>query len=44
MQNFSKKGCKILDIGGESTRPGAKDINKKIEWKRINKTLKKIKN
>ncbi len=38
-----KKGCKILDIGGESTRPGAKDINKNLEWKRINKTLKKIK-
>ncbi len=38
-----KKGSKILDIGGESTRPGAKDINKTIEWKRINKTLKKIK-
>ena len=38
-----KKGCEILDIGGESTRPGAKDINKIIEWKRINKTLKKIK-
>ncbi len=37
-----KKGCKILDIGGESTRPGAKDIKKIIEWKRINKTLKKI--
>ena len=38
-----KKGCKILDIGGESTRPGAKDINKKIEWKRISITLKKVK-
>ena len=38
-----KKGCQILDIGGESTRPGAKDINKKVEWKRINKTLQKIK-
>tara|TARA_B100001540_G_scaffold193678_1_gene170699 strand:- start:183 stop:1235 length:1053 start_codon:yes stop_codon:yes gene_type:complete len=38
-----KKGCKILDIGGESTRPGAKDIDKKIEWKRIDKTLKKLK-
>jgi len=37
-----KKGCEILDIGGESTRPGAKDVNKIIEWKRINKTLKKI--
>ena len=38
-----KKGCKILDIGGESTRPGAKDINPKVEWNRINKTLNKIK-
>ena len=38
-----KKGCQILDIGGESTRPGAKDVNTKVEWKRINKTLKKIK-
>jgi len=37
-----KKGCEILDIGGESTRPGAKDVHKKIEWKRVNKTLKKI--
>ena len=37
-----KKGCKIIDIGGESTRPGAKDIGKIVEWKRINKTLKKI--
>jgi dihydropteroate synthase len=37
-----KKGCEILDIGGESTRPGAKCVNKKIEWKRINKTLKKV--
>ena len=37
-----KKGCEILDIGGESTKPGAKDVNKLIEWKRINKTLKKV--
>ena len=38
-----KKGSEILDIGGESTRPGAKDVNKIIEWKRINKNLTKIK-
>ena len=37
-----KKGCEILDIGGESTKPGAKDVKKIIEWKRINKTLKKV--
>ena len=41
-RNLIKRGSKILDIGGESTRPGAKDVNKIIEWKRINKTLKKI--
>ncbi len=38
-----KKGSKILDIGGESTRPGAKYIEKKIEWKRINQSIKEIK-
>ena len=30
-----QKGCKIIDVGGESTRPGAKDINVNLEWKRI---------
>ena len=34
-QYLIKKGCTILDVGGESTRPGAKDINKIIEWRRI---------
>ncbi len=38
-----KKGCSILDLGGESTRPGAKTVNQFIEWKRIKKTLIKIK-
>jgi len=38
-----KKGCKILDIGGESTRPGSKEIGTEKEWKRIGKTLKKLK-
>jgi|TARA_Y100000817_G_scaffold111088_1_gene86976 dihydropteroate synthase len=38
-----KKGCKILDIGGESTRPGSNEVEKKKEWKRINITLKKLK-
>ena len=42
-KNLIKKGCQILDLGGESTRPGAKDINPKIEWRRIDKTLNKIK-
>ena len=36
-------GCSIIDIGGESTRPGSKPINEITEWKRIQPTLKKIK-
>ena len=32
-------GAKIIDIGGESTRPGAKNINPKEEWKRIKSKL-----
>ena len=37
-----KAGANIIDIGGESTRPGSKAINEKLEWSRINKTLKSI--
>tara|TARA_B100001250_G_scaffold402432_1_gene415561 strand:+ start:1378 stop:2433 length:1056 start_codon:yes stop_codon:yes gene_type:complete len=32
-------GADIIDIGGESTRPGAKDINVNEEWKRIQSKL-----
>ena len=37
-----KSGANIIDVGGESTRPGSKAINTKQEWKRINKILKAI--
>ncbi len=37
-----KSGANIIDVGGESTRPGSKMVNKNLEWKRINKTLKYI--
>jgi len=37
-----KSGSNIIDIGGESTRPGSKTINSKNEWNRIEKTIKKI--
>ena len=36
-------GAKIIDIGGESTRPGAKEISEENEWKRIHSKLKLIK-
>ena len=44
VKSLLKVGCKIIDIGGESTRPGSKDVDKDTEWKRIKKLLKKIRN
>ena len=41
-KNLVAKGCKIIDLGGESTRPGAKDIKEQEEWKRIFPSLKRI--
>ena len=38
-----KHGANIVDIGGESTRPGSKTIKIKVEWNRINSTIKKFK-
>ena len=37
-----KCGADIIDIGGESTRPGSKKIEKNLEWNRIKKILKSI--
>ncbi len=37
-----KLGADIIDVGGESTRPGSKEVNKKLEWSRISKILKSI--
>ena len=36
-------GAEIIDIGGESTRPGSKIIPPKVEWKRISKIIKNFK-
>ena len=36
-------GASIIDIGGESTRPGSKTLNEKDEWERIRKTIIKFK-
>jgi len=35
-------GANIIDVGGESTRPGSKGVNEKVEWNRINEILKSI--
>ena len=28
-------GANLIDIGGESTRPGSKSINENLEWKEL---------
>ena len=38
-----KEGVDIIDIGGESTRPGSQTVNSIQEWNRIKKILKKLK-
>ena len=35
-------GANIIDVGGESTRPGSKTVDDKIEWKRIEKIIKSL--
>ena len=37
-----KEGADLIDVGGESTKPGSKSITEKTEWVRINKILKLI--
>ena len=41
LEMFSS-GANIIDIGGESTRPGSKAVDNKTEWKRIEKIVKLI--
>ena len=36
-----KSGAYVVDIGGESTRPGSKSISSKVEWNRVKNILKR---
>ncbi len=36
-------GAKIIDVGGESTRPGSTDILEREEWVRVNKVMSYLK-
>ena len=36
-------GAKIIDVGGESTRPGSKTIDPNIEWKRVKNVVENFK-
>jgi len=38
--NMFESGANIIDVGGESTRPGSKPVDQKIEWNRIEKFIK----
>jgi len=38
-----RSGSKIIDIGGESTRPGSKTISEKVEWDRVKNIIIKLK-
>ena len=44
VNNLLSSGAKIIDVGGESTRPGADDIHPIKEWDRIKFILKFLKN
>ncbi|WP_415304174.1 dihydropteroate synthase [Candidatus Pelagibacter sp. Uisw_090] len=37
-----KFGADIIDVGGESTRPGSKSISEEKEWSRIEKIIREI--
>ncbi len=43
ISNMIKSGANIIDVGGESTRPGSKTIDPKIEWERIKYVLNNFK-
>jgi len=37
--NLMNRGANLIDVGGESTRPGSSMIKENLEWQRINKIL-----
>jgi len=42
-RSMINSGAKIIDVGGESTRPGSKVVDEKKEWERIGKIIIKLK-
>ena len=44
VNNLLSSGANIIDVGGESTRPGANDVHPRKEWDRIKFILKFLKN
>jgi len=42
-ESMINAGASIIDIGGESTRPGSKVVEESEEWQRIESTIKSLK-
>jgi dihydropteroate synthase len=40
--NLIQFGATIVDVGGESTRPGSESVSEKEEWSRVEKIVRKI--
>ena len=43
IEDMISSGADIIDIGGESTRPGSKAVPHKIEWQRLKKIISNFK-
>tara|TARA_B100000963_G_scaffold291440_2_gene261475 strand:- start:1360 stop:2418 length:1059 start_codon:yes stop_codon:yes gene_type:complete len=43
IKKMIKSGAEIIDVGGESTRPGSKEISQKKELQRVKKVIEKFK-
>jgi len=43
IEDMISSGADIIDIGGESTRPGSEDVPHKIEWKRLKNVISNFK-
>jgi dihydropteroate synthase len=43
INEMKHSGADIIDIGGESTRPGSKIVTSKMEWERVRGIIKKFK-
>ena len=41
-KNLFESGANIVDVGGESTRPGSNPVSEKEEWRRIEKIIRTI--
>ncbi len=40
--NLINNGANLIDVGGESTRPGSKAVSENLEWRRINRVLESL--